>query len=95
MIMPVPEEGLMLRGYGVSHRLWSKYKKLLFELGCELLLIVLFLKAYNLVRNQFGSQKCTPQFALGHALQIIKAERALGLFWEQEVQVGKCAVLMP
>ncbi|GFH28858.1 phosphatase PAP2 family protein, partial [Haematococcus lacustris] len=49
-------------------------------------LVVVFLKAYNLVRNQFGSQKCTPQFALGHAQLVIRIERFLGLFWEQEIQ---------
>lgn len=63
--------------------------KLAKEIAFEIVLVVVFLKAYNMVRNQFGSQKCTPEYALGHALQIINLERALGIFWEQEIQVRR------
>jgi hypothetical protein len=67
---------------------WGWLQKLAFEIAFEVVLVVVFLKAYNMVRNKFGSQKCTPQFALGHALQVINTEKALGIFWEQEIQVG-------
>ena len=52
----------------------------------ELMIIIAFLKAYNMTRNLFGSQACTPEFALGHAQQIIWLEQLTGLFWEQEIQ---------
>lgn len=54
----------------------------------EVALIAVFLKLYNITRNQFGSQKCTPKHALDNALQVIRAEQLLGMFWEQEVQVS-------
>ncbi|KAL6751896.1 PAP2 superfamily-domain-containing protein [Haematococcus lacustris] len=68
-----------------SEKYW-RWQKLMLDLAFEVVLVVVFLKAYNLVRNQFGSQKCTPQFALGHAQLVIRIERFLGLFWEQEIQ---------
>ncbi len=64
-----------------------EWQRLAYEIVLEVAIVVVFLKAYNGVRNLFGSQKCTPQFALGHALQVIKVERAFGIFWEQEIQV--------
>lgn len=73
----------------------GRLQKLAAEIAFEVVLVVVFLKAYNMVRNQFGSQKCTPEFALGHAMQIINLERSLGIFWEQEIQVsgGACSQL--
>lgn len=56
------------------------------EILFEVALVIIFLKAYNLVRNQFGSQKCTPEYALGHATQVIWLEEVLGIFWEQQIQ---------
>jgi hypothetical protein len=61
--------------------------RLVIELAFELALVVIFLKAYNFVRNKFGSSTCSPAFALGHARQIIWLERHLGIFWEQQIQV--------
>ena len=61
--------------------------RVLGEILFEIVLVVVFLKAYNSVRNQFGSQSCTPEYALGHAKQIIQLEKWTGLFWEQEIQV--------
>ena len=59
------------------------HANLIVESLFELLIIVAFLKAYNMTRNLFGSQACTPQYALGHAEQVIMVERLLGMFWEQ------------
>ncbi|KAG1653783.1 hypothetical protein FOA52_007590 [Chlamydomonas sp. UWO 241] len=59
------------------------------ELLCELLLTVAFLKAYNYTRNQFGSSReGSTAVALGHALQVVAAERALGIYWEESVQAA-------
>ncbi len=67
----------------------QKLQRLVLEILLEIAMVVVFLKAYNGVRNQFGSAKCTPQFALGHALQVIRTERVFGIFWEQEIQVSQ------
>ncbi|KAF5830192.1 PAP2 superfamily-domain-containing protein [Dunaliella salina] len=60
--------------------------RLVCEIAFEIVLVVFFLKVYNHVRNQFGSQKCSPQHALMHAQQVIKVEQLLGMYWEQEIQ---------
>ncbi len=62
------------------------YGRVALETVFELGIVVVFLKAYNMTRNLFGSQACTPALALGHAEQIIFLERVLGMFWEQELQ---------
>ena len=62
------------------------YGQVAAETLLELCIIVVFLKAYNMTRNLFGSQACSPQYALGHAEQIIFLEQLLGIFWEQEIQ---------
>jgi hypothetical protein len=67
----------------------AAWQKLAGQIAFEVLIVAVFLKAYNMVRNQFGSTKCTPEFALGHAHQVIAIERALGMFWEQEIQVWR------
>lgn len=71
---------------GLAALLRSPLGRLTLESLFELLMVIVFLKAYNMTRNLFGSQACTPQFALGHAQQIILMEQALGMFWEQEIQ---------
>ena len=64
-----------------------RYLHVAAEVAVEVVLIAVFLKLYNHIRNQFGSQKCSPQYALMHAMQVIWVEEKLGLFWEQRVQV--------
>jgi len=64
------------------------YAQLIAEVLLEIGIIVAFLKTYNMTRNLFGSQACSPSFALGHAEQIIVLERLMGIFWEQEIQGG-------
>jgi len=59
----------------------------LFELAAESLLIVVFLKLYNLTRNQFGSsQEGSMEVALNHAKDVLAVEKALGFFWEEKIQ---------
>ena len=67
------------------------HANLVFESLFELLIIVAFLKAYNMTRNLFGSQACSPQYALGHAEQVIIVEQLLGMFWEQVCAVQTLA----
>lgn len=62
-------------------------RRIAWEILFEVLLVVLFLKLYNHIRNQFGSQRCSPYLARMHALQVIRVEQLLGLFWEHQVQV--------
>ena len=59
------------------------------ELAAESLLILLFLKLYNLTRNQFGSsQDGSTAVALNHAKDVIAFEKALGFFWEEGIQAA-------
>ncbi len=60
--------------------------RLWLEATFEIVIVVAFLKAYNVTRNLFGSQACSPALALANADQIILLERMLGMFWEQEIQ---------
>jgi hypothetical protein len=69
-------------------RAGQRNHRILAELVLEVVLIVFFLKVYNVVRNQFGSQKSSPQQALDHALDIVRIEQMLGMFWEQKVQAS-------
>ena len=52
----------------------------------ELLYVLAFYGVYTLVRNQFGSAAVGPERAFDHALDIIGAEKALGLFHEATIQ---------
>ena len=81
LYLPMPEALSWLR----QDKYW-RYVQLGLDLLLEVVLVVIFLKVYNLVRNQFGSQRCSPEFALGHALQVIRVEQALGFYWEEAIQ---------
>jgi hypothetical protein len=56
----------------------------------ELLYIVGLYLVYSTVRNQFGSaggpSGHSNTVAFGHALDVMRLERHLGLFWEQQIQ---------
>uniref|UniRef100_A0A7S3R8T2 Inositolphosphotransferase Aur1/Ipt1 domain-containing protein n=1 Tax=Dunaliella tertiolecta TaxID=3047 RepID=A0A7S3R8T2_DUNTE len=78
--------GVPGRGFRGLSILFGRHLRLACEIAFEIVLVVFFLKVYNHVRNQFGSQKCSPQHALMHALQVIKVEQLLGMYWEQKVQ---------
>jgi hypothetical protein len=52
----------------------------------ELLYALAFYLVYSAIRNQFGSASVSPSHALEHAQQIIDLERALHLFFEEQVQ---------
>ena len=52
----------------------------------ELLLAAAVYLVYSLVRNQFGSAGGDPGPAFGHARDIIDLERALGLYFEADLQ---------
>lgn len=63
-----------------------RWRPVVLEACFELLLVIIFLKLYNVTRNLFGSQACSPATALAHAEQVIWAERILGIYWEEQVQ---------
>lgn len=52
----------------------------------ELVYVLLFYLVYSWIRNQFGSNSVHPDVAFEHALRVIDAERALGLYVEPSVQ---------
>src|SRR6188472_1877667 len=52
----------------------------------EVAIVASFYGIYSLVRNLFGSASVSPDHALAHAQEVIRIERALGLFHEQTVQ---------
>ena len=52
----------------------------------ELLYILAFYGVYTLVRNQFGSAAVKPERAFNHAMNVIDAEKAVGLFHEATIQ---------
>lgn len=65
-----------------------RWRPVALEAAFELLIVVVFLKLYNMTRNLFGSQACSPALALSHAEQVIWVERSVGLYWEEEVQAA-------
>jgi hypothetical protein len=52
----------------------------------ELIYVAAFYLVYSWIRNQFGSNSVHPDEAFEHALQIIDAEKALGLYVEPTIQ---------
>jgi hypothetical protein len=52
----------------------------------EVLLVAAFYGLYSTVRNIFGSQSVSPAKAFAHAKDIIKLERAVGLYHEATIQ---------
>ena len=52
----------------------------------ELLYALAVYLVYSVVRNQFGSAAGDPRPAFDHALQIIDLEKALGLYFEPDLQ---------
>ena len=59
------------------------------ELSAEMLLILLFYKAYGFSRNTSGSaQEGSMEVALAHAEAVIEFEKALGFFWEEQIQAA-------
>jgi len=52
----------------------------------EILYIAAFYGVYSLVRNTQGSASVSAAHALANALQVIRAEKALGVFREESVQ---------
>ncbi|MEO8692174.1 MAG: phosphatase PAP2 family protein [Acidimicrobiales bacterium] len=52
----------------------------------EVGIVASFYGIYTAVRNLFGSASVSPDHALEHAQQVIRLERAVGLFHEQTVQ---------
>ena len=53
---------------------------------CEVAIVASFYGIYTAVRNLFGSASVSPDHALENARQIIRVERAIGLFHEETVQ---------
>ena len=53
---------------------------------CEVAIVASFYGVYSAVRNLFGSASVSPDRALAHAQEMIKIERAIGLFHEETVQ---------
>ncbi len=52
----------------------------------EVALVLAFYGIYTGIRNLFGSASVTPQRALDNANDVIRIERAVGLFHEQSIQ---------
>lgn len=52
----------------------------------EIAIVLVFYSVYSGIRNLFGSAKVAPDTALANALDVIRVERALGLFHEQTIQ---------
>ena len=52
----------------------------------ELLYVLLFYAVYSAIRNRFGSVAVSPALALDNAREVIGLEKALGLFFELELQ---------
>jgi hypothetical protein len=52
----------------------------------EVLYVIAFYGVYSVVRNLQGSASVSEETALGHALDIIRWERALGLYFEERLQ---------
>jgi hypothetical protein len=52
----------------------------------EVLFVLSFYGIYSFVRNQFGSEGGHRTLAAHHARQVIRLERALGLFHEEAIQ---------
>lgn len=48
----------------------------LVDLGIEIAIVYCFLKAYNVVRNKFGSIVVSPAQALAHARQVSLSKQA-------------------
>src|SRR5690242_9277189 len=52
----------------------------------EVAIVAAFYGTYTGVRNLFGSAKVSPERALDHAQEVIKLEKAVGLFHEETIQ---------
>jgi hypothetical protein len=52
----------------------------------EVAIVLAFYGVYTLVRNTFGSAQASSDTALANALDVIRLERAIGLFHEQTIQ---------
>lgn len=52
----------------------------------EVAYVVAFYLVYSFVRNQFGSAAVSEETAFANARSVIEAERALGLYLEEDVQ---------
>ena len=52
----------------------------------EVAIVAIFYGIYSAVRNLFGSASVSPEEALEHAREMIRIERAIGLFHEETVQ---------
>jgi hypothetical protein len=52
----------------------------------EVAFVLAFYGVYSLIRNQFGSASVNESDALHHAHEVIRIERAVGLFHEESIQ---------
>ena len=52
----------------------------------EVLYVLAFYGVYSFIRNQFGSAAVSETTARGHAFDVIRLERALGLYHEETLQ---------
>jgi hypothetical protein len=52
----------------------------------EVALVLVFYAVYSAIRNEFGSAQVAPSRAFENALQVIRIEQGLGLFFERPVQ---------